>query len=176
MGSWVDRVWEQEPGVPVIGSQTALTKEEKKILLAYAKGADNNTAFKEVGVLEGTLKGTHLPQLRAKLRASTAQRMVGRGYELGALELEYSGETPKGVAELLPEDMVEIWRLIAAGYNNVEIGERLGMRDGQVRARVLALGQGLSVAPRIGGRTQIASRAYEFNVIEGAHWVRKNGK
>lgn len=177
MSNWVDRIWSQTPGTPTIGSRTALTKEEKRILLAYAGGADNNTAFKEANILEGTLKGVYLPRLRAKLHASSAPRMVKCGYEVGALELEYSGEPPKGVAELMPEGLVAMWRLIADGLSNVEIGERLHMSDGQVRARVLALGQGLSVAPRMGGRTQISSRAFEFNVIEGAHWVqRKEGK
>lgn len=177
MSNWIDRVWTLEPGVPVIGSRTALTKTEKRILLAYAQGCDNSGVVERVELVDGTFKGTHLPQLRAKLHASAAPCLVKRAYEVGALELEYSREIPQGIADLMPRDLVQIWQLITEGLNNVEIGKELGVTEGSVRAKVLALGKGFSVARRVGGRTQLASRAFEFGLIDRAYWTRaKNGK
>lgn len=178
--TWTDRMWEQQPGVPVLG-KSRLTKEEQAVVLAYALGADNRGAADAAKVTEGVLKGTVLPQAQAKLKGFTAPKLVKRGYQTGVLLLDYPGEHPKGVRELMQEevpDLLEVLLLIADGYNNKEISRELdGIPEPTVRNRVLTLARGFAVQRGIGGRTQLASRVFEFGIVEGAQEApRKNGK
>jgi DNA-binding NarL/FixJ family response regulator len=173
--TWTDRLWEQQPGVPVLG-RSRLTKEEKAITLAFAQGADNTGAADAAGITIGVFKGTVLPQTQAKLKGFTAPKLVKRGYETGVLVLDYPADPPKGVRELMAKEvpeLLEVLLLVADGYNNKEIAERTGTTAAAVRNRVLALARAFAVEYGIGGRTQLASRAYEFGVIEGAQAAPK---
>lgn len=165
--AWIDELWRQEPGVPIIGHRNTLTSLERKVLLALAQGGDNADGAKIAGVALGTFQTTVLAKMRVKLHAHDHRRMVAEGYRQGHLALEYPGDRPTPVE--LPEGFLDVWGLITEGYSNPDIAKRLGFskESNVVRARVASLAVGLAVVKGIGGRTQVASRFFEFGYAEG---------
>lgn len=168
--TWIDELWMNEPGVPAIGKDSGLTMQEKKALLAYAQGGDNAEAAEAAKVPLKIFKTGVQAKLRAKLHADDVRRLVKRGYETGALVLEHPGELPSAV--VLPEDLYTILLDVVNGYNNRQIGARMDESEPWVRSRILKLGTGFAVTYGIGGRTQLASRAFEFGIIPGATVVK----
>lgn len=163
MESWIDALWrDNEPGTTIIGKNSRLDRDERKILLAFAQGGDLKAAAEAVGEPLSTFSGGTLMRLRAKLHAQATPRLVKLAYETGALTVEF----PNGVvpAPVLPENYGRTLELIADGHGNPAIAKELGMSEGRQRAVVRDLAVGFTVEWGIGGRSQLVARMYEFGI------------
>jgi DNA-binding CsgD family transcriptional regulator len=173
--TWADELWKIKPGVPTVGAANALTAKEREALLAFAKGGQNEDAAAVLGVTHNQFQQSGLPRIRGKLHVFTTPRLVAEGYRTGALALAYDKEQgiPQGAADAVPEFTLRIWGLIVEGLNNEEIVVKLDSTMGQVRSKIKRLGDVMSVAPKMGGRNQLASRYFEFGLAEGDFSRRK---
>jgi len=163
--SWIDRMWDKEPPEPVIGNRSGLTVTEKKILLAFAQGYETQEVAEMNKMGLATFERQPLGRLRLKLHAQDARRMVKLAYELGALEL--SGPPLEGVH--VPELYLDVLLLVPDGYQNHEISEKLDRPLGTVRTHMGVLSTAFMVKRGMGGRSQLASRCFEFGIVPGAH-------
>jgi hypothetical protein len=173
--TWADEIWKIKPGVPVVGTANALTLDERKALLAFAEGGQNADAAAWLGENVSQFQNSGLRRMRGKMHVFTTPRLISEGYRTGALALVYDAEqgVPKGAAEVVPPFTLEIWKLIAEGLNNIEIVEKLGRPMGTTRSHLKYLGDVMNVAPMVGSRNQLASRAFEFGIFEGDYSKRK---
>jgi hypothetical protein len=175
---WVDALWERPLPEPVIGTGTRLDPVEKGLLLAYAKGATHEQAAESAGLDFNTYKdsahkNSTLVRLRTKLRVQSSGTMVARGYEQGALMLQYPDDRRPTEPPYIPEDLVRVLKYFTKGFLNPDIAQAEGILVAQARSQVARLGRALRPVVGSGGRTQMVSLGFQFGVLPGAQELPK---
>jgi two-component system, NarL family, nitrate/nitrite response regulator NarL len=145
---------------------TAACPNTRVVMLTVSEDEDDLMAAMQAGASGYVLKGVSARELGAVVRSVHAgQRYVPPGLAFGVLREMSQPPPPGDRLRLLSPREREVLALVAAGLNNQEIGDRLGLAEksvkhhmssilkklqvrGRVEAALLAVRSGLSGDPR----------------------------
>ncbi|HEX4459186.1 MAG TPA: response regulator transcription factor [Polyangia bacterium] len=123
----IDLTMPELNGMEVVGRVRALSPHTKVLVLSMHAGAEFVRPALRAGALGYVVKGTGLDDLVTAIRAVAAgERFLDAAATAATLDEDFLPDAADELERLTPRER-EVLQLVAEGFSNREIGERLGV-------------------------------------------------